>query len=168
MTYRFSHDAESGAMYFRLREGEIAETVQIEEPGFGAYVDVDHDGRILGIEFLSFEEFKQVVAEAGGKLDIPERLYRVSAPREVPEQNAVRVALASLEPREREILRLRFFEGLTAREAADRLGISVAAAYRLHKAALTNLRAALYGGEGPGEDSDERAIEDALSLLASA
>lgn len=162
-----SHDKESGALYIRLRDGEYDHTEDL--PGRAdVYLDVDRAGNVLGLEALSFEDLAQAIEEGGGNLEVPERLW-LSAPREAPSSDAIRAALSSLEPREQEILRLRFFEGLTARETAERLGISIAAAYRLHKAALTNLRAALYGGEVPVEDggSDERSLEDALSLLAS-
>lgn len=74
MTYSFSHDPESGAIYVRLREGEYRETVPLAEPGFGAGVDVDADGNVLGVEFLSFEEYAELLARAGGKLDIPDRV----------------------------------------------------------------------------------------------
>ncbi len=74
MTYRFEHDSESGALYIRLREGEYRETVPLVEPGYGAGLDVDAEGNILGVEFLSFEEYAEVVGRAGGCLEIPERI----------------------------------------------------------------------------------------------
>ena len=74
MTYRFEHDPESGAFYVRLREGEYRETIPLVEPGYGAGVDVDGEGNVLGVEFLSYEEYAEVVGRAGGKLDIPERI----------------------------------------------------------------------------------------------
>ncbi len=73
MTYRFEHDPESGALYVRLRDGEYAETVPLT-PGLGVGVDIDHEGNVLGLEFLSFEEYAELVASAGGKLEIPEKI----------------------------------------------------------------------------------------------
>ena len=61
MTYRFEHDPESGAFYIRVREGEYHETIPLEEPGFGAGVDVDAEGNVLGFEFLSFAEYGELV-----------------------------------------------------------------------------------------------------------
>jgi RNA polymerase sigma-B factor len=48
-----------------------------------------------------------------------------------------------LEPREREILRLRFFEGLTQREIADRVGISQMHVSRLIRRSVEALRATI-------------------------
>jgi RNA polymerase sigma-B factor len=61
--------------------------------------------------------------------------------------------LSALAPREREILRLRFFEGLTQREIAERVGISQMHVSRLIRRSLADLRAALVGepaAGGPG------------------
>lgn len=74
MTYRITHDPLSGAIYVRLREGTYSETVPLAEPGFGGGVDVDDEGNVLGLEFLSFEEFAELVARHGGALEIPESL----------------------------------------------------------------------------------------------
>jgi uncharacterized protein YuzE len=74
MTYRFEHDPQSGAFYVRLRSGKYHETVPLGEPGFGAGVDVDDQGTVLGVEFLSFEEYAEAVERAGGRLEIPERI----------------------------------------------------------------------------------------------
>lgn len=69
---RFEFDPESGAIYVRVRNGGIAETLEMAEPGFGAYLDIDREGNVLGVEFLSFEEFAELTARYGGKLEIPD------------------------------------------------------------------------------------------------
>jgi hypothetical protein len=43
-------------------------------PGLGVGVDIDKRGNVLGVEFLSFGEYTELVARAGGKLEIPERI----------------------------------------------------------------------------------------------
>jgi uncharacterized protein YuzE len=73
-TYRITHDPQSGAFYIRLREGRYHETIPLGDPGLGAGVDVDDEGNVLGLEFLSFEEFAEVVNDRGGALELPERL----------------------------------------------------------------------------------------------
>lgn len=52
----------------------------------------------------------------------------------------VATALRMLKPRQREILRLRFFEGLTQREIAERIGVSQMQVSRLLARCLAELR----------------------------
>jgi len=162
--YRITHDPESGAFYVRLREGEYYETVPLGDPGLGAGVDVDADGNVLGLEFLSFEEFAEVLSDRGGALDIPERLATEGTPSQPagsalmrwstggagaraktsrPGGEALRAALSSLSPEDQEILRLLYFEGRTSDETADLLGISRVSFRVRHRAALRRLRASL-------------------------
>lgn len=74
MTYMFRYDRESGAFYIRVREGEYSETMDLVDPGFGAYVDLDVEGNVLGFEFLSFEELTSFIEGKGGRVEIPDRL----------------------------------------------------------------------------------------------
>ena len=48
--------------------------------------------------------------------------------------------LARLTPREREIVRLRYWEGLTHAQAAERLGVSEATILRRHTIAMAKMR----------------------------
>jgi RNA polymerase sigma-B factor len=56
----------------------------------------------------------------------------------------LRLGFAALAPREREILRLRFFEGLTQREIAERVGLSQMHVSRLIRASVDALRRTLH------------------------
>lgn len=71
---RFEFDPESGALYVRVREGQIEETLDLAEPGFGAHLDIDREGNVMGVEFLSLQEFEELVARASGTLELPERV----------------------------------------------------------------------------------------------
>lgn len=71
MTCMFTYDAESGAMYVRLREGCYHESIEISE---GCYLDVTDDGMVLGLECLSLNEFRELIERGGGKLELPERV----------------------------------------------------------------------------------------------
>jgi RNA polymerase sigma-B factor len=59
----------------------------------------------------------------------------------------LRRGFATLAPREREILRLRFFEGLTQREIAERVGLSQMHVSRRIRASVEALRATLGDAE---------------------
>jgi len=162
VTYRFEHDPESGAIYVRVRDGEYHETIPLGETGFGAGVDVDAQGNVLGVEFLSFAEYAEVVAAHGGRLELPTRLWTASTPARDHEP-LLREALDSLPRRHREVLQLFYFEALSASEVADRLGVPVGTAFRLRRAALKEVRMALEKQESGTVDDAE--LEAFLSTL---
>jgi uncharacterized protein YuzE len=64
-------DTAAGAVYMKIRDGEVAETVEVADAD--AYVDLDAEGYVLGIEFLSLDEFHRFIQAAGG-LNVPERI----------------------------------------------------------------------------------------------
>lgn len=67
---RFRYDPQSGALYFRLREGRIEETLELPSPG--AHMDVNEAGEVMGLEFLSLQEFVTFLAGFGGEVEPPE------------------------------------------------------------------------------------------------
>ncbi len=69
---RLRYDPASGALYFRVREGNIEETLETGTPG--AYLDIDAQGRVVGLEFLSFEEFTNFLLLSDGEFEVPERI----------------------------------------------------------------------------------------------
>jgi RNA polymerase sigma-70 factor (sigma-E family) len=79
--------------------------------------------------------------------DVPEQLAHDP---DVAELVAVRSALASLAPRQRAVLVLRYYEGLTEAEIADQLGIAPGTVKSQARDGLARLRAALPDGEDVG------------------
>jgi uncharacterized protein YuzE len=70
---RFELDTEVNALYIYLRDipaGGVAKTVEIQE---GVNLDLDDQGRTLGIEFVDLEDFRRFLEDRGGVVDIPER-----------------------------------------------------------------------------------------------
>ena len=59
----------------------------------------------------------------------------------------LRYALSKLDARERDVIQLRFFEGLTQKEAADRLDVAQMTVSRLERKALSRLRTIIDGGK---------------------
>ena len=113
-------------MYIRKRSGQKCE-VSMDEP-----LNTDLDGNELLLSDVLGSEEDGVAYE----------LEREE------ERAAVRKAVAALDPRERELIELRYgFTGdeLTQKEVADRLGISQSYISRLDKRTLAHLREAIGG-----------------------
>ena len=157
---RFTHDPESGAMYFRIREGgKIEATLDLAEPGFGAYLDIDRRGYVLGVEFLSFEEYAELVARAGGALELPERVMDAREIFEQSEQDPL--ALAGLiDPAEKRVLELYFLEVLSRADIAGVLGVPVNTVSQHLRAGLKALAAAGWGRARHEEASGRVALSD--------
>lgn len=68
---KFRYDPQSGALYVRLREGRVDETLPLAE---GVYFDIDAEGRVLGAEFLSLEEFAEWASQEGIEVQLPDRI----------------------------------------------------------------------------------------------
>ncbi|CAN5869208.1 hypothetical protein BH23ACT11_BH23ACT11_13300 [soil metagenome] len=73
---RFELDTEVNALYIYFRSeaippGAVARTIELEE---GVNLDVDVDGRILGMEFVDAGDFYTYLEGCGGELDIPDRV----------------------------------------------------------------------------------------------
>jgi uncharacterized protein YuzE len=82
---RFEYDKEANALYIYLRgkipEGGVARTVELAP---GVYLDADGAGRILGVEFLDFADFRGFLERNGGKVDIPEHVRDLEASKLIP------------------------------------------------------------------------------------
>jgi len=82
---RFEYDKEANALYIYLRgkipEGGAAHTVELEP---GVYLDADRAGRILGVEFLDFADFRGFLERNGGEVDIPEHVRDLEASKLIP------------------------------------------------------------------------------------
>jgi uncharacterized protein YuzE len=82
---RFEYDNEANALYIYLRgkipEGGVARTVELAP---GVYLDADGAGRILGVEFLDFADFRGFLERNGGKVDIPEHVRDLEASKLIP------------------------------------------------------------------------------------
>lgn len=73
---KFKLDQEVNALYIKANAGEFSETLEV---GPDVYMDVDKDGRILGIEFLDPEYLIQFLRERGGELDFDKPVSREKA-----------------------------------------------------------------------------------------
>jgi uncharacterized protein YuzE len=67
-------DAESGALYIDVREGRVEQELDLAKPGFGASIDGDGEGNVLGVEFLSLKEYTELVSRFGGILELSDKI----------------------------------------------------------------------------------------------
>ena len=77
MRLRFEHDREVNTLYIYLREipdGGVARTIELED---GLNLDVDEEGRTLGLEVVDADDFYRLLDRLGGELDIPLRVEDV-------------------------------------------------------------------------------------------
>lgn len=68
---KIRYDRKSGAIYIKLRDGVPDHTEDFSEKA-DVYLDVDAEGRVIGLEALSFEDLAEAINERGGELEIPE------------------------------------------------------------------------------------------------
>jgi RNA polymerase sigma-B factor len=96
------------------------------------------------LEAMEVGRLATVASLEAAVLESPGRLMVIGAPdpafRELEERGALGSLLAKLPPREREVLRLRFVEGRTQSEIAQRVGVSQMHVSRLLSRALAQLR----------------------------
>jgi len=116
---KIEFDPEYGLLYIELREGEAEETVDLAK---GAHLDLDAEGRVLGLEFLSLGAFEHYMRGVG-VLEVSEEGLTTWAPRGA--RDSAVLSRTSLTPRQREVVEL-LAEGMTNREIAERLGLSEA------------------------------------------
>ena len=83
---RIELDTQANALYLQLvdeiRDGEAAHTHEIEE---GVYLDLDKDGRPLGLEFLHADDLQGYLRRHGGAIEITDRAFEVIPPWEQSE-----------------------------------------------------------------------------------
>jgi len=73
---RLSYAPDQDLLYLRLSDAEVAATVELDE---SVYVDVDAEGRPIGIECLSTAAFLDFLSRHGGEFALPARLPLSSA-----------------------------------------------------------------------------------------
>jgi len=56
--------------------------LDLAEPGFGASMNVDGKGCVLGVEFLSLKEYTELITRFGSVLELPDEIetLRISLP----------------------------------------------------------------------------------------
>jgi RNA polymerase sigma-B factor len=118
---------------------DLGRSPTVEELATGAQATVDRVVEALSAgEAYTMMSLDEPVADGVGALD------GIGRPDEGFERTEQRLMLRTgfheLAPREREILRLRFFEGLTQREIADAVGISQMHVSRLIRRSVDALR----------------------------
>ena len=159
---RFRYDPESGAMYARIREGRIAETLEL---GGGCYLDVGEDGTVMGLECLSLDEFRELIERSNGELDLPDRVLDAEKTFELSEADTLSLEEV-LDPAQRRVIELHFVKGLTYAETADAIGVSISTVYRRLQSGLETLRESGWVEAHGGQLSGRVALSEGGRLLS--
>ena len=116
------------------REPTIEEIAQVlEEP---------KEDVVIALEAVTppVSLYETVYAEGGDALCVMDQIRDRRDDRDWLEELALKEAIRQLSERERTILQLRFFKGLTQTQVSERIGISQAQVSRLEKNALTFIK----------------------------
>jgi RNA polymerase sigma-B factor len=120
---------------------ELAEAAGVEEE---SVLEAIESGRAYSSLSLS----SGGTNDEGEELDLLESLGEIEHEYEVSEDRAVLApGFKALDPRERTILHLRFFEGLTQSQIADQIGISQMHVSRLIRRAVEKMRDEIDSGD---------------------
>lgn len=95
---------------------------------------------VVGSEDEDALELKDLVADAGSPDPLEQAVFQDARER-------LAAALAKLPERERQIIALYYYEGLTVKEIGSIFGLSASRISQLHARAVTRLRAAMTAGE---------------------
>lgn len=157
---KIRHDRESGAIYIELRQGVPDHTEDFSKKA-DVYIDVDAEGKVVGLEALSFDDLAEAISERGGELEIPlvSESYKARVPSE--ELRVFRIALDDLPDEERKALNLRFHFGASIEEMASDLCIIPGQTQQPVWRALRNLKKRMSEVAGY-ENVDEAYLETAL------
>jgi uncharacterized protein YuzE len=68
---RLTYSADHGLLYVAFGIGDVADTIEVEET---VYVDVDEEGRPLGVEFLHADDLPAFLTRRGGEFIVPARV----------------------------------------------------------------------------------------------
>jgi RNA polymerase sigma-B factor len=114
--------------------GEIAERLGLDPDDVLAALEVSPAQHTISLD-------QPTIGESGDAVELGERLGQEDENLERVEMKAlVEQAMAHLNPRERQIMIMRFFDQLPQTEVAKRLGISQMHVSRLQRAALEHMR----------------------------
>lgn len=135
-------EVQSIAEELEQRLGHTANEAELAQAS-GVAVDQVHAGRaaVSGCKVLSLDE----LAVRSAAADRPSSLAESDMQR-VEDVMMVRQAMASLTERERKILRLRYFEGMSQLKVGEVIGVSQMQVSRLVRGVLAKLRAQIEDG----------------------
>ena len=118
----------------------------IDEKAFGVQFDLAKEDVVTALEAVStpISLYEPVYADGGGDaVYVMDQLSDSRTDHDWLEELALKDAIKSLPEREKTILRLRFFCGLTQTEVSKHIGISQAQVSRLEKGALARIKSQL-------------------------
>ncbi|WP_119066392.1 sigma factor-like helix-turn-helix DNA-binding protein [Rubrobacter indicoceani] len=159
---KIRHDRESGAIYIELREGVPHHSEDFSEKA-DVYLDVNFEGRVIGLEALSFEDLAEAIEERGGEVEIPTMSETFPANELIIEKAILRQAIDELSETEKRLVQLRFIEGWSLREIAEELSEPEAVVGQKIRVSLLKIKTKLSKARGY-EMINEATVEAALTM----
>ncbi len=119
---------------------ELSREPTVEE--IAAAVSLPREDVVAALEAIvePVSLYEPVYADGGDTVYVMDQLGGTETDRDWLDELILREAIATLPEREKTILRLRFFGGLTQIEVSERIGISQAQVSRLEKGALLRIK----------------------------
>ena len=122
---------------------ELSRDPTVEE--LAREVELPREEVVMALEAVTapVSLYDPIYADSGDAVYVLDQLGDAVSDTDWLEELALKDAIRSLPEREKMILRLRFFGGLTQTEVSERIGISQAQVSRLEKGALTRIKSQL-------------------------
>lgn len=131
--------------YKSMQAKELLTTQNQKEPTveeIASYIGAERSDVVMALESISdpVSLYEPVYSESGDTLYVLDQIGDKNSVENWLDEIYLRESIKSLQPREKKILYMRFFQGKTQVEVAEEIGISQAQVSRLEKGALSQIK----------------------------
>lgn len=131
--------------YKSMQAKELLTTQNQKEPTveeIASYIGAERSDVVMALESISdpVSLYEPVYSESGDTLYVLDQIGDKNSVENWLDEIYLRESIKALQPREKKILYMRFFQGKTQVEVAEEIGISQAQVSRLEKSALNQIK----------------------------